>query len=46
MTADLTIRVDGPQVPDGTTEAAFTCDGCRSVHWFAITVRADAPDQQ
>jgi hypothetical protein len=26
---------DADSVPDGA-EAAFTCDGCHSVHWFTI----------
>ena len=38
---DLTVRLDGPETPGGRSEAAFTCDGCRTVHWFTMTARGD-----
>ena len=39
---DLTVRLDGPVHAGGQTEAAFTCDGCHTTHWFTITARGDA----
>ncbi len=34
-------------VPDQTTELAFTCDGCSTVHWYTLvpgmTVTRDEP---
>lgn len=36
---DLTVRLDGP-VTRGA-EAAYTCDGCGTSHWF--TVNAGGP---
>ncbi len=31
---DLTVAIEG-EIP-GKAEAAFTCDGCQTVHWFEI----------
>ena len=39
---DLTVIVDCPVHQLG--EAAFTCDGCHSVHWFTISSRAGTDD--
>lgn len=36
---DLTVQVDG-RLP-GKAEAAFTCDGCRTTHWFTVTATGD-----
>ena len=36
---DLTVQVEGP-IPGGA-EAAFTCDGCHTAHWFTISAKGD-----
>jgi hypothetical protein len=41
---DLTVAIDGEL--NGTAEAAFTCDGCHTVHWFTITAIQDAPREE
>jgi hypothetical protein len=33
---DLTVRFEGPV--EGGTDAAFTCEGCATVHWFTVSV--------
>ena len=32
---DLTVVIEG--VLPASAEAAYTCDGCHTVHWFTIT---------
>ncbi len=36
---DLTVAVEG-ELRDGKAEAAYTCDGCGTSHWFTITARS------
>jgi hypothetical protein len=36
---DLTVRLEGP-VAEGA-EAAFTCDGCGTSHWFTVGAAPD-----
>jgi hypothetical protein len=43
-TTILHIAIDPlPPGAQGTAEAAFTCDGCRTSHWFRVTVKAGEP---
>jgi hypothetical protein len=37
MATDLTIRIDGPA--GAGAEAAFTCDGCGTSHWFTVSAK-------
>lgn len=34
---DLTVEVEGDFGPGGKGEAAVTCEGCHTVHWFTVT---------
>ena len=36
---DLTVQVVGSGVAG---EAAFTCDGCGTSHWFTVTAKAES----
>ena len=40
---DLTVEIQGEFGAKGITEAAFTCDGCQTPHWFTMHATADSP---
>ena len=40
VATDLMLEIDPGVI--GTTELAFTCDGCLSVHWFYIRISEPA----
>ena len=40
---DLTIEADGGVPARAKAEAAYTCDGCYTTHWFEIFATGDAP---
>jgi hypothetical protein len=35
MSTDLRVGISG--LPPSGAEAAFTCDGCETSHWFTLT---------
>jgi hypothetical protein len=39
-TTDLTVAIEGTLA--GAAEAAYTCDGCGTSHWFQVTATGSA----
>lgn len=39
---DLTVEVQGQFTSKSSAEAAFTCDGCQTPHWFEIVAGSDS----